>query len=345
MKRIELRKNVRIGVIIILVLVTIVSLLILYNAYRSPDAINKEIIITEYSQSSNFGYTVNLNHNKLYEVATIVGENSNQTYFTKIVRDISTVFTYKFVSTGGTNIKGNYDVTAVLSTDTWEKKFILVHKKEFNGVDKINFNEVAVIDINYYNNVLTNITKEIDVQPKDSRLMLIYNINTVITKDGEQSVESFIPVITITSTKGAFNVKGDIIKNNESAIKKIERDIQFDVLERRIEFTIISIVMIFIVSIFIAITKSKNKDMEDVNKIEKNIRDIKKKYGELIIYSKDSKLPVSSHIVTIDLIEDLVKVAEQLDEPIINSGTLYYIYDGSTIYMYNTDKIRRKNNS
>jgi len=210
MKRIELMKNVRIGVIIILTLTIIISLLTLYHAYRSPDVINREIIVTRYSQSSNFDYVINLNSNKLYDTNTIVGTNPNQTYFTKIVRDISTVFTYKFDSTGnGTNMQGNYDIIAVLSTDTWEKRFVLVPKKEFGGIDKIDFTEASTIDINYYNNIITNVTKEIDVQPKDSKLMLIYNINTVITKDGERSIESFVPVITITSTKGAFNVKGD----------------------------------------------------------------------------------------------------------------------------------------
>lgn len=334
MKKIEMSKNIRIGVMVALIVATIVSLLILYQAYKLPDAINRDIIVAKYSQSSNFDYTVNLNSNKLYDVNTVVGTNPNQTYFAKIVRDIPTVFTYKFDSTGnGTNIQGNYDITAVLSTDTWEKKFVLVSKKEFKGTDKVNFVENSVVDINYYNNILTNITKEIDVQPKDSKLVLVYNINTVVTKDGEQARESFVPIITITSTKGAFNVRGDISKKNESTIKRTESEIQLNVLEDRFKFTIITIILVLVTGIFIVITKNRK---EEVNETEKKTQDIKKKYGDMIIYSNGPGLPDIHihHKVTTGSMEDLVKAAEQLDEPIISSGLLYYVYDGSTIYMY-----------
>src|SRR3990167_7830983 len=226
--RIEMSKKVRMGVVIILIVVAMVSLLMSYQAYRLSDTIDRETVITGYSQSSNFDYIVNLNPNKLYDnTDTIVGSDPNQTYFTKIVRDISTAFRYKFVATSGTNIQGNYDISAVLSTDIWQKRFLLVPKKEFSGIDIINLSEAIMVDISYYNNILTNITKEIDVQPKDVRLELIYNINTVITKDGEQTKESFVPIITITSTKGAFNVQGDLTKNNDGAIKKVETEIQF----------------------------------------------------------------------------------------------------------------------
>ena len=57
----------------------------------------------------------------------------------------------------------------------------------------------------------------------------------------------------------------------------------------------------------------------------------------MIIYSNGPGLqdiPGMCHKIAIDSIDDLVKAAEQLDEPIISSGDLYYIYDGSTIYMY-----------
>lgn len=334
MKRIVLNKNVRIGVAIALILATIVCLLILYQAYRLPDTVNREIVVSKYYQSSHFDYTVNLIPNKLYNVNTIVGENQNQTYFAKIIRDISTEFTYGFDATGkGTDIQGSYDITAVLSTDMWEKKFVLVPKKEFKGMDETDFTEKIAVDINYYNNILANITKEIDVQPKDYKLMLVYNINAVITKDGGQVGESFVPIITITSTKGAFNIRGDISKTNESAIKRTESDMQLGVLEDRFKFMVITIILVIVLGIFLVTTKNIK---EKVSETEKKAQDIKKKYGDMIIYSNGPGLPDIHihHKVITGSIEDIVKAAEQLDEPIISSGLLYYVYDGSTIYMY-----------
>ena len=79
MKRIELGKNVRIGVAIVLTVAIVVSLFMLYQAYKTADTVDREIVITKYSQSSNFDYTVNLNPNKLYDTSTIVGSNPNQT--------------------------------------------------------------------------------------------------------------------------------------------------------------------------------------------------------------------------------------------------------------------------
>ena len=67
---------------------------------------------------------------------------------------------------------------------------------------------------------------------------------------------------------------------------------------------------------FIVISKSKK---EEIDETEKKFQDIKKRYEELIIYSKNSKLPIVSRTVTVDSIDDLVKAAEQIDKPIINS--------------------------
>ena len=327
-------KNVRIGTMAVLIVATIISILILYQAYKLPDTINEDIVITKYSQLSNFDYTVNLNHNKLYDVGAIVGTSPNQTYFAKIVRDVSTVFTYKFDSSEiGTNIQGNYDVTAVLSTETWEKKFVLVPSREFKGTDKVSFVENNVVDINYYNNIFTNITKDIDVQPRDSKLMLVYNINTVVTKDGKQAVESFIPVITITSTKGVFNVRGDISKKNVGSIKRTEEKVLLNVLEKRLTFMTTTAILTFVTMVFFAVTKNRK---EKINEKEKKAQDIKKKYGDMIICSNSPGLPdvhVQNRVLT-GSIEDLVKAAEQLDEPIIKTGIVYYVYDGSTIYVY-----------
>lgn len=338
MKKIEMSKNVRTVIMFILTVATIISVLMLYQAYKLPEFINGDIVITKYSQLSNFGYTVNLNPNKLYDVSTVIGVDQNQTYFTKIVRDISTVFTYKFDSSAsGTNIKGNYDITAVLSTDKWGKKFVLVSNREFEGTGQINFVENMAVDINYYNDILTNITKDIDVQPRDSKLMLVYNVNAVITKDGKQTRESFVPIITITSTKGAFSVRGDISKKSDGVIKRSDSEIRIDVLEKRTTFAIITVILIIVTIIVFVITKNTK---EEIDEIEKKTQDIKKKYGDMIIFSNDPGLPDihTNHKVITGSIEDLVKAAEQLDEPIIRTGISYYVYDGSTIYMYTIEK-------
>lgn len=335
MERINLNKIIRIGVVFVLMISTVLSTFVLYQAMKAPDVIKREINIVDYSQSSDFEYTVNLKPSKLYDINTIVGTDPNQTYFSKTVDDIYGVFTYKFTANRkDTQIKGNYDIIAVLNTDLWEKKFVLVPKKEFRGTDNVIISEVIMLDINYYNNILNNITKEIDVSPKYSELKIAFNIDTDVTSgDGEHTNESFVPTVIITSTKGAFNVQGDISKKNDGAIKKTEGEIQFDVIEKRTNFTLVTVLLIFILVAFTAVTKNRKEDV-NINEKEKMFANIRKEYGDMIVYSNNSILPDVQHKIIIDSIDELVKVAEQLEEPIINSGSLFYIYDGSTIFIY-----------
>lgn len=341
MKRIQINKNIRTGITIFLIIMVVLSGILLFKAYRVSDSIDTETVVAGYAQDSNFGYSMNIKPNQLYDATNPVG--INQTYFTKITQNIDTKFAYKFYVTEGekVDIKGNYDITAILNTDLWEKKFIIVPRKEFSGTGNIEFTESFPVDINKYNEILTSISNEIGVQPKESKLKLVYDINAIVTKDEIQNIEKFNPIIVITSTKGSFNVIGDTTKTSENVIKKIVNEPALDVLAQRVTLSIIVSVLVLITIIFFGITKNRIEDSIDAT--EKEIIDIKKKYGDIIIEAKVAGDTKEDNIVILGNIEDLVKVASEVEEPVIHKYEeseeryIYYVYDGYTRYEYSID--------
>jgi len=79
----------------------------------------------------------------------------------------------------------------------------------------------------------------------------------------------------------------------------------------------------------------------EVPKIEKEIRLVKKKYGERIVEAT-SQTPVKDEkIISIGSMEDLIKVADELSKPVIHQAPstpeeahAYYVFDGVTRYQY-----------
>ncbi|HWQ95740.1 MAG TPA: DUF5305 family protein [Candidatus Methylomirabilis sp.] len=331
--KILLDEKIRIAVSIILIFIVIISLYNLYSSYQIPAEIERNVTISDYAQGSNFNYAVLLKPNSLYDTSTLF--STNQTYFTKIVDRVDTLFFYELTGDKLSSINGSYEVIANINTELWNKSFIIVPKKEFTGGTRANFTVSLPVNVTYYNEISNSIDKEIGVQSKEQKLKLIYNIIAIPASNNEQIKETIAPIIEIPLGKPYFNMQGDLSGFKTGSIKKTELALQQKVLDRR-KFSIITTV-IFSILFLLFVTLTKNMPL--INGTEDKVTKIRKKYGEWI--ADASELPPAAQgqiCVSLNSMDDVIKVAQERGVSIIhaveNGKHCYYAYDGLMRYEY-----------
>lgn len=323
-------KRIRTGLLIFLILIFLFSLNNLIQAFQIPDTIEEKVSIAGYEQKSSFNYVVILKPSSLYDTSTL---GPGKTYFTEIVDRIDTLFLYEFRSDQPVGISGNYEVTAIVRTELWEKNFTVVPEKDFSGTS---FNVSLPLTLTPYNEVVSSIGNEIGVQAKEPKLELLYKINTTVIADDKQVKETLTTTVIIPLQKKSFEIGGDLSSSKPGSIMKTEQVLQENVVKNRIYS---SAVTILILLIFLLVRSRTENIHLEINKMEEKIAKIQKKYGDWIADVK--KLPKFTQeqiFIPLKSMEDLIKVAEELGRPVIHvrhGGNHYYcILDGQTCYEY-----------
>lgn len=323
-KDLPMNSYVRTGIQMILILMVAVSLFSLFQAFQSETVIDKDFPACNYEARSNFNYMVLLKPNSLFETQSL---GQNMTYFTKITDRIDTIFYYEFTCDMPASINGDYEVVASVNGEGWEKNYVLVPKKEFAGGKRTNFTVKFPVNISAYNDIVNSIGKEIDVQAKDPKLKLIYNINTIASIGSSQAKETLSPTIVIPLGKNAFNIIGDLSTRKTGSIFRSEVYVQQDVIEKRVYSGIIAVLAFFLLVLFTRFTENRVIDKNSIN-------EIRNKYGDWIAEAKD--IPTSKDIVQVSTIPDLVKIAEELGRPILHlvDGKIhcFFVLDGQMMY-------------
>jgi hypothetical protein len=330
MKDIEINRNLKTGVQIILIIMVGLSLYSLFQAFQSESVIDKDIPACNYKGKSDFNYVVLLKPNSLFETQTI---SQNRTYFSKIIDRIDTIFYYEFSCNSAASIKGDYEVVASVNGDTWEKNFTLVPKTEFNGEKRTDFTVKFPVNITRYNDVLNSIGKEIDVQAKNPQLKLIYNINTIASIGGNQAKVAVSPTIIIPLSKSAFEISGDLSTSNTGTIFRKEVIVAQDVINKRIYSAITVLMSLLMLLLFTRFTRNSLPD-------KTRIKGIRNKYQDWIAEAKE--LPASKEMIKVSTMEDLVKITEELGKPILHvakdKNHWYFVLDGQMMYEFQVNE-------
>ena len=129
----------------------------------------------------------------------------------------------------------------------------------------------------------------------------------------------------------------DVLSSHDSGELSEKIDIYHaDIQTGRTNGAYISAILAIIIILFIVLTDNANKILD---KTQKSINKIKKKYGEWIVeVEKPPKRTIDSEIITMKTIEDLMKISEELGKPVIyyleGQKHNFYILDESMQYQY-----------
>ncbi len=354
----KINKNSLIIVVIIIIMITIGCFLIKVGLdiekFISP--------IYTYTANKNDNYEVSLKGNDFYTEKTLP---QGRYYASKSIKSFNVNFKYDFKSNEETNIQYNYNIVASLigtvnedneNKEIWTRNFNLNNEISNKGdMNEFSIDENITIDYDKYNSLARLYEKTYNVKIDavlKVRLNVSYKIDlaklegiidkkienselqsSIENETAEDYIELDIP-LTNTVTEAKRNYEETTFKNifDESS-NSIIRIILY-VLGGLFILSAIVITAIYII-------RKTNKTPEEMYKY--NIRHILKYYSDLIVTVTNEPNLENLKLMTIEVLDDLIDVAEQNEKNIIHyeipeveKSNLYVIVNGY-VYIYIVD--------
>lgn len=270
-------------------------------------------------------------------------------YASKSINAYVINFNYKHKGDNKINVNYNYNITANLvgtvisnqneEKEIWNRNYILLENdNKLNNIDEFIINEEINIDYKYYNELARSYEREYGITI-NSVLKLRLNISYSISSlnwgtDNNHEIDDYIeldiPITnTVTEVKKNYerNTTNDILIDNEN----------IDVTQ--IILYIIGGALIITATTIIIIRIVKNKTIYK-NLYERNMKRIMKYYRDLIVTVNNEPKIENLKIMNIELLEDLIDVAEQNKSNIIhyevinNKKSNLYVIVNDYVYIY-----------
>jgi hypothetical protein len=330
-----IQKNLRLAIIIVFSIIFILSAYGTYAAFQQPTTTEKTITTCEYSHTGKFSYIVYLKNNSVYNNASTLYPGQG-IIFKKITDHINASFSYTFTCNQTATVQGHYTVYATVQTDLWSKNYIIIPKTEFNTP---HFTITFPINYTYFEEIVSTINDEIGVNARTPTLNMTCSVTLSALTTTETIHESFSPLLSMPLEENIIEFDSDLTRYQTGSLEGTTLISQSGVIEQKTNGIIISLVSVIIIVLFAVFTASRDIS---VNVIEKQVKKIKKKYGEWIVEVEQLPETKKTGTVSVKTIDDLTKISEELGKPIIhyqNSSNPdgkheFYVLDGKTTYQY-----------
>ncbi len=331
-----IQKNLRIAIIIVFSIIFILSAYSTYAAFQQPTTTEKTITTCEYSHTGKFSYIAYLKNNSVYNNASTLYPGQG-IIFKKITDHINASFSYIFTYNQAATVQGHYTVYATVRTDLWSKNYIIIPETEFNTP---HFTITFPINYTYFEEIVSTINDEIGVNAKTPTLNMTCSITLSALTTPETIHESFSPLLSMPLEENIIEFDGNLTQYQTGSLEGTTLISQPGVIEQQTNGIIVSLISFIIIILFTVFTTSEDIS---VNKIEKQLKKITKKYGEWIVeISKPPQFGTNSEAISTKSMEDLSKISEELGKPIMHYNPenpndehhIFYVLDEKTIYKY-----------
>jgi hypothetical protein len=335
-KRIKLQRELRLSVIVVIGILIIMSAYSAYAAYQQPTTTEETQTAVGYTHTGTYNYNVYLTNNSLF--ATDVLGPGQGTFFEKLVDHINASYTYTFRTSQPSTIDGTYEVAAEVQTSMWTKAFPLVSKTNFNSSNsQVQFTINFPINTTRFEDYVTQINNETGVATTDS--VLVITCRVLLSADTEYGDinEVFSPSIQVSLGGNIISIDGTLANTQTGTIETTVEVGHSEVITQRDNWTIASVLLIIILILFAGVTTTL---AEPEHAAAKQFKKIMKKYGEWIVETDKLSPPKDAEIVSINSLDDLVKLSEELGKPVIHSAPglngehTFYVFDDAMSYQY-----------
>lgn len=343
------KMGIRTIVLAILIVLSIALLYNVYAAYQLPTDVERYVSSCDYEHDGDFYYIAHITPTSIYSNRSTIGPD--EICFSKITDHLDIFFYYTFRCTEPAEVKGDYEIIALVeSPNQWEKRFIIVPMTAFNFSERVryaDFTSSFPLNISHYNNIVNEAGDEIGMRPANPKLTIQANIHSIAKTDAGNIDETFSPAIEIPLKKDIIEINGDLHQRKTGSIEKTERIYQPSVIYKRI-YSLVALVLCLILLIVVAYmilaakqgSRGKSRG-RGVAKIEKEVMVAKKKYGDWIVDTEDIPTRADDRVISLNSLEDLIKVAEEIGKPVIHKKSptpkgkhTYHVFDGATRYDY-----------
>ena len=260
------------------------------------------------------------------------------TIFTQLINSMDFTYIYGVTSDHTMQPLETVTVDAILENPgVWSQTFVLVPVTQENGNFTLNF----PVDLTQYTNLVNNIQKETGVSTQSSYNLTI-EANVQLT--GQTSIgpvdQTFSDSIVTALGSGALTWTGKLQQSDKGTITTTTYvQTPAKIIGMQVNsFRVISMVILVIGLVLLAFLFFISAKKVDETDISKQIAlETERKYKNLIITVNNlPELGLGETILTVDSLDELIKVAQALMKPInhfVNERTdIYWITDARTRY-------------
>ena len=308
------------------------------------------LLQTQGESTGIFSYSVALTDNTLYGATTISSPSvtinpplvlgTADTVLINLVNSMD--FTYTYDTTSDPPLSQPVETVVVNATladpGQWSKTFILVPSTQENGNFTLNF----PVDLPQYSALYNSIQRESEVPGTVHQFTLEADVDLKAqTSDGTID-RTFSDSIITDLAGGVLTWTGDLQQSQKGSITSTT-NVQTPAKIIGIKVTLFRAISIVILVIglallaFLFLVRLKPVDEQAI--LKQRALETERKYKNLIITV--NKLPeqvIAEGILTVDSLDELIKVAQALMKPINHvvddKNDIYWITDGVTCYQY-----------
>lgn len=308
-----------------------------YAAYQTPPSQKITTTVLRYQHLGRYDYIAALKNNTVYDNKTTLRPGEG-VFFKQLIKNVTASFSYSFQIDTNAFIAGNYSVDAIIQTNLWSKIYPLIPRTSFKDQGKNAYVTVSFpLDYAFYDSILTKINDETGVQAQNPLLLIRSSVSILATTANDTVSSYFSQSINATLNQKTLEISEDLSINQPGSLTKTSTIIAPDLSTQRLFLTILSILSgagIAIVGLLLL------RSIPPENHHDKEIRKMKKKYGEWIVETSTYPENILYKKIMILSLEDLSKVSEELGKPILlytapdPSNHRFYILDQTTMYEY-----------
>lgn len=321
-KKIKIRKSIRYFYLASSILILVCSgtyLLKALIASEDPSIRNEEIY--SYTNKFNYSYKVNLVENPYIDEKTL-GMNENA-YITDLIKSIDLDLDYKYNANTKSKIDYEYTIKGLLQATytkdgdvqkVWEKQYSLIDKKEeTKDTSNINIKEKINLNLKKQNDLVKQFEQEMGMN-LDAKYIIMLEIKTNTDIEGEKVENVSISSINLDLAEKTTKIEGENNKEDKKYIsKKIEEELQFNVVG--------IVISIILVAIAIIIIRYITKKTSSINHIRNEYR---QELNRILRLCQDKIVQVSTQIdikneriIDVKDFGEIIKVSEELFKPIL----------------------------
>ncbi|AKL94404.1 hypothetical protein CACET_c08960 [Clostridium aceticum] len=339
----SLNRSLRVSFIIIFIILIGIMSFSLYGKISYVEFSEEQIPRYSYKNKTDVSYEVFLKPNLLFDEESL-GED--HTYFTEFIDHIQTTFNYGFYGEAVVSIEGDYEVLATIegyNRETegekiiWKKDFIILPVNSFAVKDqKIFIEEDISFILEGYNKFADQVAEAAKTRTS-TRLIIYMKVNLKANTEEGLIEEQKSPAIVIPLGESQVVIEKRQIGETE---KNIEETIQVELPLGKKNLVLHGIFIgICLIGLIYVIFFTSNKPPK--NKLEKTLNNIFKKHGSRLVALEEEKINPHDSYYKVKTIEDLVKIADEIEKPILYKHSLnpenitkFYIIDKTCMYVF-----------
>jgi hypothetical protein len=343
--RLKINKNLIIFLVVIVIVLIIITIFSLFKIIRYPTVKEGKNVLYTYKNGGLVSYRVSLKPNVLYMENSVLPEGN--VFISQVVDDIIVNFKYDFEGERAADIKGDYEISAIVEGFTgnekeqkiiWRKMFPILKKEAFESKDKsIAFEKEILINYQEYEKFARTVLESTKVSSQ-VRMTVAMNVNLKATTDKGVIEKRVSPSLRIPLVSNYF----EIVKNQtQPKTEAIEETIKVTVPVSNVTVAIYIVVILILAAALLFLIFFVEATTTVYNPMEKELKKIIKNYGERMVAFDDHISFNCQNYYKVCSMEDLIKLSDELSRPImykfnsdINEIYEFFVFDDQSVYTF-----------